>query len=820
MPAESARADAPSTAQVVVVGGGVIGCSVAYHLTKAGCRDVLLLERKSIGSGTSWHSLGVVGVLRQSKTTLKLALETASLLPRLERETGKSTGYSVRGSVNVTTEPARLQQYRRFVDLAGSVGLPAAIVDPAEAQRLWPRMSVDDLIGAVHLPSEGQCNPLDLTQAYLAGARQGGVRVVENLAVRDLKLERGAVVGVETDAGTIRCETVINCGGLWARDLARGRLGGAAVQAVEHNYVVTEFSEKIAEGMAILRDPDRTLTVREDARQFSVGFNERRAKLFAKDAVPEDFAFDQLPPDHEAALPYLEDAMRRVPLLADLGIRLFMCGPESVTPDTRYLLGPVPGVANYFIAAGFSGFGIGNSGGAGRALADWVVSGAPQDDLWDVDVRRVPDYQRNRSFLQQRAVEASGKLFAMNWPHRQVDLGRRARRSPLHALLAKAGACFGEVAGWETADWFAGAGERPRHSYSFDKPDWFPKGAAEARAAFESAAIADRSLVSKFLVVGDGAEAALSTVTSRDPAIAPGSQRLTLLLNEAGGVEAIMTLLRLTQESFLLLSEAPCQVRDLDLLRRRLAACDGVSVVDATSAFGLVEIIGPEAEASLRRAGWRGRLARPNDCDPEAEIGFAPVRLGRNLRLSRPSWFLLTPSESSVAMAEGLLAAASEGARLIGRHVYHFLRTSAPEPVWGLAVGDQVSPFEVGLDCLVELSGARPFIGREAALAASRDAPERGLVALCLDDQEAVLHGDEPLLRDGDVIGDVVQAAYPFLPGHAVALGICRGAHQLVGQRLEVLLAGRRCAAQCLDLAVLSGASHCMSGSLDVDSAA
>lgn len=790
----------PSQAQVIVIGAGVIGCSVAYHLTKMGCRDVVLLERQSVACGTSWHSLGVVGLLRAGPTLTRLAQETARLLPELERETGKSTGYAARGSVNVTSDPARMTQFRRVADVGGSVGLEVHEIDAAEAKRLWPLMDSDGLIGGIHLPTEGQCNPMDLTQALVTGARNGGARIVENVAVTDLDLREGRVVAVETSAGRIACEQVVNCTGLWGRDFVRKKGAHLPLQGVEHNYLVTEFIEDLPEGMPILRDPDMTLTVREDARQFSFGFNERLAKLFGTEGVPEDFAFEPLPPDWDDAAPYIEDAMRRVPLLREVGIRLFLCGPESVTPDTRYMLGPLPGFENYFVAAGFSGVGIGSSGGAGRALAQWLLEGRPADDLWEVDVRRMMPFQSNPRYLEQRATEAQGMLFAMNWPHRQYESARGIRRSPLHEPLRAAGACFGCVAGWEVADWFAPPGVEPKHHYSFERPAWFPHARAEARAAMAAVALADRSPMAKLLVTGAGAESALSAICANDPAVAVGSQVLTPLLDDRGGIEAFVTLARQEADAFLLLSEAPTQTWCLDLLRRRLAGRADVSVVDVTSAFAVVDVVGPEAGATLAGAGWRE--AGSGDCDPAAEIGCITALLLREPRYGVPAWSAVVPSEFAGALFETLRDAGSDrDPRLLGRHAQQSLITLAGRPLWSQALTTEVTPIEAGLVSFVDLSGRRDFVGRAVCERQHIEGVTRRLAAFVLEDPEVVLLGHEPILRDGEPVGAIDQAAYALVSSGAIGLGYVActpgaATTDFGGGNYEIVVAGRRVAAR------------------------
>ena len=762
----------PSRARVVVVGAGVIGSSVAYYLSRLGCRDVLLVERKSIGCGTTWHSHGVVGLVRASQTLLRMAMETVRMIADLERDTGKSTGYSARGSINVTADPSRLIQFRRFADIARTEGLPVEIVDAAEARRIWPHLNTDGLIGAMHLPTEGQCNPLDLTQALVAGARLGGVQIVEGVAVTGAEIDGGRIVAIDTEAGRVECETLVNCTGLWGRDFLRAETGGLPLQGVEHNYLVAEFSEEVTEGLPVLRDPDAVMTVREDARQLSFGFNERVARLFAENGIPETFEFDQLQPDWDAAAPYLAGVVARVPLLNDLGIRHFVCGPEAATPDTRYLLGPMANFPNYFVAAGFTGIGIGAAGGVGLAIAQWILEGAPTDSLWEVDVQRMMPYQSNRTYLMRRTVESNGKLFPINWPHRQNLTARNARRSPLHHALQQARACFFEVGGWEVPEWFAPEGMEPAPLYSFEKPGWFPHARMEAQAALKAVVLADRSMMGKFLVAGRHAEIALEGLCAYGPGHAVDRPIQTAILNERGGIEALFTLIRHDEDAFLLFGEAAAQTRNLALLRQRLKGKGDVSVVDMTSAFAAMDVIGPHSADLLQATGWRGRDEdRSRGFDDRAEIGLANAILWREERLPVSAWTMVIPTEFAAGTFEALTEAGEAcGLGLIGSHAYQSLRTAAGSPIWPQGIGPRHSPVEAGMSALVDLSDGREFPGRTICAQQRAEGVKRRLVRLRLDEDEAVLLGHEPIAINGHPAGALNQAAYALATDRAVGL--------------------------------------------------
>lgn len=738
----------PSQAQVVVVGGGVIGCSVAYYLTQMGVRDVVLVERKSLGCGTTWHSHGVVGLVRANPTLLRMAMETVTMIAEAEALTGKSTGYSARGSLNVTEDPSRLIQFKRFVDSANSFGLDARIIGATEAKDLYPLMDPEGIIGAMHVPSEGQCNPLDLTQTLAAAARIGGAKVIEGVTVTGAQIENGRIHRLETEQGNIDCETVVNCTGLWGRDFLRGETGGLPLQGIEHNYLVTDFSDAVGPDLPLFRDPDRVMTLREDNTQFSVGFNERVSKLFAPDEVPTDFAFDELPPDWDGMLPYFEDAAKRVPILNDLGLRLFLCGPEASTPDTRYLLGPSPDVQGYFVAAGFCGAGIGSAGGAGRAIAEWITKGHPDIDPWNVDLRRMAPAQSNRNYLATRIIESNGKLFPMAWPHRQNLTARGLRRSPLHSQMTAARACFIEEAGWEVPEWFAPEGVTPAPVYSFERPGWFPYARAEAQAALSDVALSDRSMAGKYLLAGDGVQAAFAQVFGQE---APCSTaRDVTLIDPKTGLEGRFTAVPQTADRVLLLGEITTQRRDLEKLTHAFSTLDNVTVVEVTAGHAVLEAIGPNATAMLRKAGWRA--PEGTAFDPSAEIGYATCCAMQTTRFGVPGWILICGAETVGALWTGLQEAEPD-ATLIGMHARNALLSHAGTAVWGQLLMPGVT-------------------GAEAISNDTTTAQQICLVRL--NAPEPVLLGAETIKVGDRVIGKVSQPAYALCSPTAEGLFIAQ----------------------------------------------
>lgn len=765
--AASGQRTLPARAQVVVVGGGVIGCSVAYNLTKMGVQDVVLLERKTLGCGTTWHSHGVVGLSRANGTLLQMALETVRMIPEIESLSGRSTGYSARGSINVTEDPSRLIQFRRFADIAVNHGLEAHVIDRAEAHSLYPLMDPRGVIGALHLPTEGQCNPLDLTQTLAGAAKAGGAQIFEGVCVTGASVSRGRMRSVDTDRGRIDCETVVNCTGLWGRDFLRRETGGLPLQGVEHNYLVADFHADVGPDLPLFRDPDKVMTLREDNGQFSIGFNETDTKLFAPDGVPDDFAFDELPPDWDAMMPYFENAASRVPLLNEVGIRLFLCGPEAATPDTRYLLGPSAEIDGYFVAAGFCGIGIGSAGGAGRVIAEWIAKGRPCSEAWGVDLRRMVPAQSNRNYLAVRTPESNGKLFPIAWPHRQNTTARNLRRSPLHAEIAAARACFTEEAGWEVPEWFAPEGVAPEPAYSFERPTWFAAAHAEACVARRTCAVADRSMVGKFLLVGPGFDQAFAAVFGVErPRAGPID---VALQNSRDGLEALFTAIPYGGDRILLMGEICTQQRDLGALNRAFASQAGCSVVDMTSAFAALEVIGPEATSVLVAAGWRG----DPECafDPAAEIGHATCVAIKTWRFGINAWILITPSEMGITLLSGLRDGKPELA-FIGLHARHALLTAAGTPIWGFSLSPAVTAVEAGLG------------GCSSASA-------RCLCTITMTEPEPVLLGQEAISINDQIVGTITQAAYALGRDTAIGLGLVPS--DLVGKNTPCLvrIAGR-----------------------------
>jgi len=506
----------PSHARAVIIGGGIVGCSVAYHLTRLGWRDVVLLERRQLSCGTTWHAAGLVGQLRSSHNLTRLASYGAVLYERLEAETGQATGFRRCGSISVARTAERLIELKRGASMAKCFGVDIEVISPREAGRLWPLMRTDDLVGAVWIPRDGRTNPIDTTLALAAGARQGGAVIIEGVTVTGIHRECGVAAGVSTDHGDITCDVVVNCAGLWGR--AVGRMAGVNVplHASEHFYIVTEPFAGVTRELPVLRDTDGGIYVREEVGGLLMGGFEPVAKPWGMDGVPADFAFSLLPEDWEHFRVFMDPAIERIPVLETAPVRRHVNGPESFTPDNRYMLGEAPELRRFFVGAGFNSVGIASAAGAGKALAEWIVGGEPSMDLWDVDIRRFMPFQGNGDYLRERTREVVGLLYAMHWPFRQPETARGMRRSVLHDRLAARRAVFGVVAGWERANWFATDGVEPRYVYTYGRQNWFGCAAAEHRAVREAVGLFDQSSLAKFLLQGPDAAAVLQRLCAND----------------------------------------------------------------------------------------------------------------------------------------------------------------------------------------------------------------------------------------------------------------------------------------------------------------
>ena len=591
----------PTQARVVIIGGGVIGNSIAYHLAELGWTDVVLLERKQLTSGTTWHAAGLLTTLRDTETQTKLAKYTQDLYRRLEAETGQATGIIPTGSIQLAKTAAKADEMRRGLHMAASFGVEAREIGREEVKALWPLAFVDDLAAAFHFPNDARVNPGDVTRALAKGAKMRGARIFEHTKVTGILKHGGRVTGVQTDRGDIKAEFVVNCAGMWARDV--GRMAGVNVplQAAEHYYLISEPVEGVHSHLPILRDPGNSAYIREEAGKIMVGLFETHSRPWGVDGIPADFEFGEITPDWERVSPVIEQAMSRVPVLLETPIRLLFCGPESFTPDHNYLMGEAPDLGNFFVAAGFNSLGILSGGGVGQVMARWIVDGHPPMDVWSVNLRRTHAWQDNSRYLADRIVESLGIGYQDHWPARQWSTAREVRKTVLHDRVAAAGACFGEGAGWERPNWYAGRGETPQYRYGWDRDNnWFEPSAREHRAVRETVGLFEQSSFSKLLVQGRDALKVLNPLSTANLDVPAGRCVYTQFLNERGGIEADLTVTRLAADRFLVLTAAFTQTHVESWIRNRIPDGAFAVLTDISQAYAMLNVQGPNARALLQ----------------------------------------------------------------------------------------------------------------------------------------------------------------------------------------------------------------------------
>ncbi|QZY29775.1 GcvT family protein [Nocardioides coralli] len=761
----------PERSQVVIVGGGVIGASVAYHLARLGWTDVVLLEQGELSCGTTWHAAGLVGLLRTSQTGTELVQYSTDLYRQLEDEVGLATGYKQNGGLILARTDERLVQLRRTAAAGAAYGMDAELISPEQAAEHWPLISTDGLVGALWLPGDGTANPTDLTQSLAKGARDRGVRILEGVRVTGITSAQGAVTGVETDAGYVETEVVVNCAGQWAAQV--GAMCGVTVplHSAEHFYVVTDQIEGVHSRLPILRDPDGWSYFKEEVGGLVVGGFEPEAKPWVAPAdVPYPFSFQLLEEDWEQFSIVMENAVERIPALEKTGIRQFYNGPESFTPDNNFLLGAAPELRGFYVGAGFNSVGIASAGGAGRALAEWIVEGEPTSDLHGVDIRRFSAADGNPRWLRERVVEVLGMHYRVPWPTREMQRGRGLRRSPTHQHLADAGAVFGTKNGWERALFFQPGAQEQSHGWG--KPDWLEACAAEQRATHSAVAVFDQTSFSKYSLLGRDAVEVLQWLCTADVDVAPGRTVYTGMLNARGCYEADVTVTRVAGDEFLVFSTAGAGRRDLDWIRRHVDADQRCTVVDATNSLATYGVMGP---------GSRELLSQLTDDDLSDEafpfgtsrllpLGHALVRATRLTYVGELGWEVSVPTEYAAGVYETLMEAGRDVAVPAGYHAIDALRLEKGYRAFGRELTPDYGPVHAGLSFTCDLSSDRHFLGREQVERAKADGVTRRLLSLRLTDPDAMIWGGELLTSEGAACGQVTSAAWSDELGACVGL--------------------------------------------------
>ena len=773
----------PSHASVVIIGGGVIGCSVAYHLAELGWTDIVLLERKQLTCGTTWHAAGLIAQLRATQNMTRLAKYSQELYAGLEAKTGVATGFRQNGSITVALTDARLEELRRGAAMARAFGVEIDEISASEIAQKYPGLNVSDAKGGVYLDKDGQADPVNITQALAKGARAMGVKIIEGVAVTDILSDDEQVTGVTTPFGNISADYVVNCGGMWARQI--GQMAGVSVplHACEHFYIVTEQIPDLQKNLPVLRVPDECAYYKEDAGKILLGAFEPVAKPWGGDGISEDFEFTTLPDDFEHFEPILEQAVNRLPVLEQAGIQTFFNGPESFTPDDRYMLGEAPELKRFFVAAGFNSVGIQSAGGAGMALAQWIDRGRPQMDIWDVDIRRVHPFQSNRHYLSERVSETLGLLYADHFPYRQFATSRGIRKTPLHNRLAEYGACFGELYGWERANWFlpkeeAAQGKIPEYEYSWKRQNWFDYAKQEHLGVRNHAGLFDLSTFGKIKLVGKDAEAVLQRICANNVATEPGKIIYTQWLNDAGGIEADVTVTRLAEDEYLIVTPAATIRRELSWLKRHIPDDAHCFAVDMTVSEAVIAVMGPKSrdilqpliDQSLGNDDFAFGTAQ------DIHIAQAMARAHRVSYVGELGWEIYVSSEMAEHVFDAIYRSGeAHNMRLCGMHVLDSCRIEKAFRHFGHDISDEDNVLEAGLGFAVKLdkpaSRFGDFIGRDAVQSKKQNGLQKRLVQFKLTDPELLLYHNEPILRDGKIVGYLTSGNYGHHLGGAIGLG-------------------------------------------------
>ena len=758
----------PTAAPVVILGGGIIGVSTLYHLAHRGVAAVLL-ERKKIASGTTWHAAGIVGQLRDSAAQTELGKYTARLFETLEVETGQGTGYKQSGTINLALSDVRHEQLLRTNDHAARMGVAARMMAPLELREHWPDLVIDDVLSAFHVPSNGQVNPLDVTMALSKGARAKGGHVFENTRVERLEIRAGRVVGVVTDQGTIATDKVLIAGGMWSHLFGKAHGLTVPLHAAEHFYIVTEPVAGLPSPQPILNIAEERTYWKEDAGKLLIGGFEAQGKAWARDGIPDTFEFDELPFDMDHAAPELERMFARMPALESMGIQTFFNGPESFTPDGRPYLGPVPEVAGVYLATGMNSNGILNSGGVGLTMAEWLIDGSPSRSMGPLLASRAHPFQRNTRYNQDRAAESVGFHYGLSWAGRQVTSARGVRRVPLHRDLVSAGATMAERIGWEVPMYFSTAGEAWPDAPSLRWKPWSENVQAECLAARDAAVILDQSMYAKLQVQGPDAVRALNHICGAQMDVAVGTSVYTQFLNAKGGIEADVTVTRIAPETFMVVTGHPSQMRDAQWLRQHADPAWRVEVFDATSAYGLLTVHGPKARSILQSLSSDDLSAQafPFGAAREVDLVHARAWVIRRSFLGEVGFEIMMPTEFTAHIYEAIVAAGTpHGLRHMGMFAMNACRIEKGFRHFGHDIGEDDTPFETGLGFAVDLSKPA-FLGRDALAAQKADGPATRHRTLSIKVPALTAEGpylihNEPVWKDGAMVGHVTSGDWGF----------------------------------------------------------
>jgi len=769
----------PEHARVIIVGGGIVGCSTAYHLAKLGWKEIVLLERHKLTSGSTFHAAGLVGQLRSQAGITQLLGHSIDLYDKLEAETGLATGWKKNGGLRLACNEQRMIELKRQATTAHSFGLEMDILTPTEAQTLWPMMDISDLVGAAFLPTDGQANPSDITMSLAKGARDAGVQIIEDCEVLDVLVENGRAVGLVHNQGQTSCEVLVNCCGQWAREF--GKLAGVNIPLVsmQHQYLVTEKIEGITSDLPTLRDPDRLTYYKEEVGGLVMGGYEPNPINWGENGFPANFNFTLLNPDWDHFEQLMELAMPRVPALETAGVRELINGPESFTPDGNFILGEAPELDGYFVAAGFNAFGIASGGGAGKALAEWIIGGEPPYDLWAVDIRRFGPPHKDINWVRTRTEEMYGKHYTMAWPLEEHDTARPVRRSPLYSTLKDQGACFGEKLGWERPNWFAPQGVKAEDEYSFERQNWFEHVGDEHRATRSGVALFDQTSFAKFLLTGEDSVKALSWICANDIDRPVGSLIYTQILNKRGGIECDLTVARIAKNRFYIVTGTGYATHDFQWIKASIPNELNAELIDITSSKTVLSLMGPDARKVLQAVTLDdvSNESFPFATTKELCIGGTTVRALRVTYVGELGWELHIPVESALNVYETLKTAGQEfGIVNAGYRAIESLRLEKGYRAWSSDLTPDTTPLEAGMAWAVKLRTDIDFYGRAALEQQKSDGLKKMFATFTVDNPEIMLFGRETIYRNNKRVGWLNSGGYGYSIEKNIGLGYVRDA--------------------------------------------
>ncbi|WP_417408198.1 GcvT family protein [Hoeflea sp.] len=767
----------PDRAQIVVIGGGIIGCSTAYHLARDHKADVILLEQGQLTSGSTWHAAGLVGQLRSSASITKVLKYSVDLYKRLDQETGLETGWKMSGCLRLATNQDRWIEYRRLATTAQSFGMDMELLSPQEAKAKFPLMEIGDLVGASWLPTDGQASPSDITQSLAKGARMHGAKIFENVRVTGFDMKDGRILAVKTNKGDIACEKVVNCAGQWARQI--GVMAGINVplQPVKHQYVITEKIDGLSSDAPTIRDPDRRTYFKEEVGGLSFGGYEPNPQGWTTGDVPNEFEFQLFDDDYDHFEQHMLQAIERVPALGNVGVKQMINGPESFTPDGNFILGAAPECSNMFVGAGFNAFGIASGGGAGWVLAQWVIDGEAPLDLWVVDIRRFSEMHKDRQWVNDRTLESYGKHYAIGFPHLEYESGRPRIVSPLYERLKTHRAVFGSKLGWERPNWFAPEGMEAADIPTMGRQNWFDAVGEEHRHVREKVGVFDQSSFAKYEISGSGALTALSHICANDVTKPAGRLTYTQLLNTRGGIEADLTVARLADDKFYVVTGTGFRTHDLAWIREHVPEGTDVKIEDITEAYGTLSLMGPHARDVLEKVTAEdvSNEAFPFGHVREIDIASSTVRALRVTYVGELGWELHIPIEAIGEVFDALMQAGQAwDIRPIGYRALESLRLEKGYRAWGSDITPNDTPHEAGLGWAVRKNSNAGFIGETALKAVAGKPLTKRFAGFVIDDADAVLVGRETILRNGKPVGYLTSGGYGYSIGKSIGYGYVR----------------------------------------------